>query len=416
MSSRAMFTGVSGLNAHQVKLDVIANNIANVNTAGYRSSRAMFQDLLSQTIQGSRAPLESFGGTNPTQVGLGVRLGSIDSSFTQGPFTTTGISTDLAIQDGGFFILRDVEGGLSYTRDGSFAINANGQFIEPATGQVVQGFLADETGTIDTLAPIQDLEIPIGGTSIVRATTQADFQGNLESELDPGTAITRTVRVYDSLGASRDIDLTITKSANPNEWDWEVSTTDPAVLSVVGSGTITFDSDGRVSAGGTGNITVNFDPANSSAPADPFDFVFDFTEVSQLSAESDFTLVNQDGFPRGVLESFEVAQNGVINGVFTNGLVRPLGQVALATFSNNGGLERIGDNQFRQGPASGEPQIGVPDTGGRGTITGGTLENSNVDLGAEFSNLILTQRGFQANARTITAADTLLQETVNLIR
>ncbi|HIJ66284.1 MAG TPA: flagellar hook-basal body complex protein, partial [Candidatus Hydrogenedentes bacterium] len=153
-----------------------------------------------------------------------------------------------------------------------------------------------------------------------------------------------------------------------------------------------------------------------SLPVTPFEFNLDFTDVTELSADSDVSMSNQDGYPRGTLESFNIGEDGTINGVFTNGLTRVLGQVALATFANVGGLSRSGNNTFRDTPASGSPQIGLPNAGGRGQVSGGVLEGSNVDLGTEFSNMIVTQRGFQANARTITAADTLLQETVNLVR
>jgi flagellar hook protein FlgE len=411
----AIFTGVTGLQVHQRRIDVIAANIANVNTTGYRGSRALFQDLFSQTLQGPSAPLGTFGGRNGSQVGLGVRLGVIDINFTQGTLLNTGVASDLAIQGNGFFVLSG-GGNNFYTRDGSYTINANGQLVDSATGLFVQGFQADSTGTIDPNAPLSNISIPLGTTSIVRASTLVSLVGNLNSGAAAGDTVVRNVQVFDSLGTARDVQITFTKSASTNEWDWTATSTDPDIDTVTGAGTIVFDTDGTVLSGGIGNVSVTFLAGIPSSPVDPFVFDFDFNNVSQLAAESDVSVSTQDGFPRGTLEAFNIGANGVLNGVFSNGLTQVLGQVALATFANNGGLVREGNNLFRESPGSGIAQVGTPGTGGRGQVSGGVLEGSNVDLGTEFSNLIVTQRGFQANARTITTADTLLQETVNLVR
>ena len=411
----ALFTGVSGLTSNQRKLDVIASNIANSNTTGYRGARVLFQDLFSQTLIGPRSAVGSFGGSNPAQVGLGVRLATIDLNFNQGTLLTTGVNSDLAIQGDGFFVLSDGTGNV-YSRDGSFSINTNGALIDPATGLKVQGFMADANGLIDTNALLSDIVIPVGGVSIVLATTTVDLQGNVDSDSAALDFVERTFRVFDSLGTERDITVTFTKSVTTNEWDWVASTLDPDVAGVAGAGTIVFDANGQITAGGIGNVSVSFLAGLPAAPVDPFVFDLDFTGVSQLAAESDVVAANQNGFPRGLLEAFNIGNDGIVNGIFTNGLTQVIGQVAMAKFANNGGLLRVGDNLFRDSPGTGDPQIGLASTGGRGSISGGVLEGSNVDLGLEFSNMIITQRAFQANARTITAADTLLQETVNLVR
>jgi flagellar hook protein FlgE len=295
-------------------------------------------------------------------------------------------------------------------------VNAEGFLVEPATGQFVQGYIADDMGNIDVDAPVSNLRIPLGGAAIVQPTSEVNFTANLDSDTPVGDSVIRTVRAFDSLGTTRDLTLTFTKAAATNEWEWAITTTDPDVDTVTGSGTVVFNADGTIQAGDTGNVSVDFVNGGASVPTDPLDFVLDFADITQLAGDSDITVFAQDGYPRGVLESFDFGRDGVINGVFTNGLTRVIGQVGMANFSNNGGLERTGNNQFMETVTSGTPQVGPPNTGSRGTVTGGTLENSNVDLGSEFSNLILTQRGFQANARSITTADTLLQETVNLIR
>ena len=413
----AIFTAVTGLQAHQRRMDVIANNIANINTPGFRSSRMLFQDLFSQTLEGARAPVDSFGGTNPTQVGLGTQIGTIDVSHQQGALFNTGVYSDLAIQGSGFFVLSGEDtGSYVYTRDGSFSLNANGELVDPATGRLVQGYQADATGAIDTTTPLTNLVVPVGGTSIVRATETATLIGNLDSDAASGDTVDRTITVYDSLGTARDITITFTKSATPNDWDWTATTTDTEVNAITASGTITFDADGNFSSVTSSTVSVDFVDTIEGLPTDPFDFDLDFSDVTMLSDTSDITLQVQDGFPRGILESFNIGNDGVINGVFTNGLSRVIGQVALATFSNVGGLTRIGSNYFTETPASGAAQIGTANSGGRGQVSGGVLEGSNVDLSTEFSNMIVTQRGYQANARTITTSDTMLQEAVNLVR
>lgn len=427
----ALFTGVTGLKAQQDKLDVVANNIANVNTTGYRGSRVLFQDLFSQTLRGGSPPIGGFGGSNPLQVGLGVQLASVDVDFGQGSLLTTGVSTDLAIQGNGFFVLNNGQGNV-FTRDGSFLLNADGELIDPATGLRVQGFLADENGAITDSGTPTDIAIPLGGAGIVQTTTSATLIGNLNPTID-GTVtlpktVTRTVTVFDSLGAAQNITLTFVKSqVNDNEWTVTAgvggNTDNVNIDGATGGRVLTFDSTGALTAPADGNFDINVPAAlitsNNTAP-DPLNFALELGQVTQLAngslVESDVSLQNQNGFGLGVLESVNIGSNGDINGVFSNGLTRTVARVALATFANVGGLERAGSNNFRETPASGAAQIGVPNTGGRGSAVGGVLESSNVDLGSQFSELIITQRGFQANARTISAADTLLQETVNLIR
>jgi len=429
----ALFTGVTGLQAHQRSLDVVAANIANVNTTGYRSSRMLFQDLFSQTLAGGAAAAGAYGGTNPQQIGLGTTIASIDVDYGQGSLMTTGTASDFAIQGSGFFVLRDTSGSTNvYTRDGSFSLNANGELIEPGTGMRVQGFQADENGMIEDDALLTSIFIPVGGQSIVQATSVATMTGNLNSDVTSGDTVTRTIEVYDSLGTSREVTLVFTKTATDNEWTWEATYFDGTSDVTVGGGlatdVVTFDANGTISSGASLSITIpaaTLGGGTDTAPSD-LTFVVNMTDVTQMSAgydsttgdpaTSDIAMRTQDGFERGVLESYNIGDNGEIIGVFTNGLTRNIAQVALATFSNVGGLSRDGDNAFVETPASGTAQIGTPGTGGRGTVSGGVLENSNVDLGEEFSNLIITQRGYQANARTITAADTILQETVNLVR
>lgn len=446
----AIFTGVTGLQAFQRRLDVVANNIANVNTPGFKSSRVLFSDLFSQTLEGAAAPNGNFGGTNPSQVGLGVNIGAIDVNHSQGSLLQTGVSSDLAIQGNGFFILSDGTGNF-FSRDGSFSLNADGFLIDPSTGLFVQGFPTDASGNINTQTEVSNIQVPIGGAAIVQATTTSTLAGNLSAEATvgdplatppiPPTTVTRTIRVYDSLGTPRDIQLTFTKIPQVdnggtlyNAWEFDATFDGTSVVNFGSSGgtrpVLLFNPDGTLNQygfdDGAGTFVGTLAPdepvisvsnfTGDTIPETPFDFNLDFASVTNLSGQSDLTNPNQDGFSLGVLEAFNIGESGIVNGVFSNGLTRVLGQVALANFSNVNGLEKIGDNLFRTSSSSGLAQVGQANTGGRGTISGGVLEGSNVDLGTEFSNMIITQRGFQANARTITTADTLLGEAVNLVR
>ncbi|HUW61490.1 MAG TPA: flagellar hook protein FlgE [Candidatus Bathyarchaeia archaeon] len=437
----AMYTGVTGLLAHQRRMDVVANNIANVNTTGYRSARVQFQDLFSQTLQGGSGPVGNFGGTNPLQVGLGVGIGSIDTDFGQGPLFSTGVSSDLAIQGSGFFVV-GLGGENFYTRDGTFSLNSLGQLIDPATGMHVRGYMADPNGVVPLDTPLTDLSVPVGSAAIVRATESASLAGNLDAASTTGATIERTIRVYDSLGTPRDIHLTFTQHDQVddggtmyNAWLWSASYdgTDVTNVPAGDSGVLLFNSDGAFHAEGALNtgtgtftsraalpsqnqVSVASVGAGGAQPTLPFEFALNFDYVTDLDQASDITVTSQDGFPRGTLQSFSIGGNGIISGTFSNGLTQVLGQIALASFSNVGGLARRGDNMFAETTASGVPQVGRPQTGGRGSVSGGVLEGSNVDLGSQFSNMIVTQRGFQANARIISAADVMLQEAVNLVR
>ncbi len=406
----AIFAGVSALQSQQTRLNVIGNNIANMTTTGFKSARVIFQDLLNQTQSSGGPPQAGRGGTNPRQVGLGVGVGSIDTNFNQGSiFTTNGVA-DFAIQGDGFFILATGE-ALFYTRDGSFGVDSNGTLVDPGTGFRVQGYTA-VNGVIDVAQPVGDIVIPVGGAGRTRVTTVATLMGNLNSEAAVGDTVQRVIRVYDTLGTVQEVTVTFTRVGllTDNTWDWDA--THPTA-GASGSGTVTFDANGQFSS--ITNDVVSIDPVGTGAVT-PFDFTLDMTGATQLASEHTIALTNQDGLPPGVLESFSIGEGGIINGVFSNGLTEVLGQVALAVFNNPGGLLREGANMFSPTPNSGIARVGLAGTGGRGMVNGGVLEGSNVDIATEFSNLIIAQRAFQAGARSITTADLLLNEAVNLVR
>ncbi len=427
---RSMFAGVSGLRSHQVMMDVVGNNIANINTVGYKTSNAVFSDLLSQTLRGAGLPSDGLqGGTNPAQVGLGVRLAAITMNFSQGASQLTGRSTDFAIQGDGTFIV-DVGGTRAYTRAGSFNLNALGELVTPEGG-LVQGWNG-VLGTVDTNQSVGALRIPVGQTIAPVTTTEVGIGGNLPADADTGDTINASINVYNSLGTALPLRIQYTKVANgATTVDWQVDAYDPDGNQISGPFVLQFDqatSEITAPAGRTLNIpeadldTILVDgvaPAGDWAAAGIDLDLGTATAPDRLTGAAQGNSVaalNQDGSPQGSLVSFSVSQEGLVSGVFSNGRNMQLGQIALAAFSNPSGLEKAGGSLFRATVNSGEPLIGIAGSGGRGTMTGGAVEMSNVDLANEFTNLIIAQRGFQANSRIITASDELLQDLVNLKR
>lgn len=409
---RSMFSAVSGLRNHQTYMDVVGNNIANVNTTAFKSSRITFQELMSQLVRsGSAAEPQGRGGINPAQVGLGSMVGAIDTLHTQGAFQTTGQVTDLGIQGDGFFIVTDGTRQF-YTRDGAFTIGPDGTVTASATGLKLMGWVADQNGQVDPAGPLQVLALPLGAGMTAQATSEARLDGNLQA--GSTTAQTLNLTVYDSLGHPHQLTITFTRTG-PDTWSWAASTTEAGVA-VAGTGTITFDASGRVSAGGTGTIQVTYTPGTLGyAPQSPQNIDVDLQQLTQTAGATNL-VAQTDGSSPGSFSTFSITNNGEVYGIYSNGQRRLLGQIALARFVNPGGLMHVGQNLFDVSPNSGDPQVGAAGTGGRGEILSGVLEMSNVDLAREFTNLIMAERGFQANARVLTASDELLQELANLRR
>lgn len=572
----ALYTGLTGLDVNQSELNVISNNIANVNTVGFKSSSAQFQTQFYTTANDGTAPTSDFGGTNPMQQGTGSQIGAITQDFTQGSIQATGKSSDLAINGSGFFITQGQ--AQTYTRDGAFELNAKNQLVDTA-GDFVQGYAADKNGNIITGA-LTNLTVPIGQLTLAKATTTATFQGNLDpngpvasgasildsqsltditsgtpatptaatalvdlasasapavplftvgqkitvqgtrggAELpadtytvktgdtvatlqdffkqamgidtsvtnpagtptqgvaiaaltgDPansarliitgnlgsgnsleltGTAITSSSGtapftfadgsdasgnvsdptgesastsyvVYDSLGTPITVNLTaVLASKTDTGTTWQFYATSPQTASagtyaagglgpIVGEGTISFNTAG-VMTGSTGaNVLV--DRTNTGA-AQPLNTKLDFSTLTSLTSDSsNIVLGTQDGSATGTLTSYSVGADGTISGAFSNGLTQTMGQVAMATFANPQGLEDLGGNQFAASPSSGVATITAPEQLGSGSIQAGALEQSNVDLSQQFTNLITASTGFDAASRVITTSDQLIQE------
>ncbi len=402
---RSLFSGVSGLKNHQTRMDVIGNNIANVNTVAFKAGRVNFEDILSQTVEGARSPQTGgMGGVNPKQVGLGMGISSIDTLFTPGSLQSTDNPTDFAVQGEGFFIVSDGS-QVYYTRDGAFKTSADGALVN-SNGFRLQGWMADTDGNIDSTQALQNIIIPVGAQMKPKATTQIAFEGNLDANAAAGSEWITSVQVYDSLGNPHNLTITFTKTAE-NKWGW---TTDLDGTSG-DSGTIEFDTDGTVLSGGTGTAAFTLMPV-----AQDINLSIDFSQLTQFGGNPTAYINFQDGYEAGSLDMVSTDSGGVLTGIFTNGQSKALAQIALATFSNPGGLLKEGGNLYQISNNSGLPNIGTADSGGRGSIAVGKLEMSNVDLAQEFTNMIVTQRGFQANSRVITTSDEMLQDLINIKR
>jgi flagellar hook protein FlgE len=389
---RSLFSGISGLRQHQTMMDTVGNNIANVNTAGYKSSSTVFEDTLSQMVKaaGAPSPQAGLGGTNPAQVGLGVRLASITTNFSQGAAQATGRSTDLMVKQGGETL---------YTRNGSFNFDANGWLVS-SSGAKVQGWTAN-AGTVDTNAPVGDLRLPVGTLLPPKSTDASVISGNLPAGATTGTVISSAMTMYDTQGNEHSVSYKLTKDAAANSWTMDVTEGAATYLST----TVAFDAAGAL---------VTASPLTAAASWGSVDI--DISGMSQFGGSNTFAAVSQTGSGLGSLQAFTLGNDGSIVGVFSNGLKQTLGQVALASFNNPPGLEKIGGSMYRNTVNSGLPQVGVAGAGGRGLLSAGNLEMSNVDLASEFTNLIVAQRGFQANSKIITSSDEILQDLVNLKR
>lgn len=423
---RSMFSGVTGLRNHQTKMDVIGNNIANVNTVGFKKSRVTFQDTLSQTMRGGSSPQGNRGGTNPMQIGLGMTIASIDTIHSPSSAEFTGNMTDLAIEGDGYFILGD---GLDqfYTRAGNFDFDRNGNLVNRATGLKVQGWQTDDFRVPDDRTPqnLNNIIVRKGMVMEAKATDSVKFSKNLNAETPKEGSFSIPFKIYDSLGTAHNLSIEFKKkevtegtgTEKTSKWEYTMTSVDDNAKLEGESGTLIFSSEGKlIPATATNGSTINpvtFTPSNE---ANPITFTPDFSEVTQVAKETNIDMTNQSGHPAGILKEITIDTTGVITGAFDNGLSIDLAQVAMANFDNPGGLIKAGQNMYRYSNNSGEPQIGLSGTSGRGAIAPGYLEMSNVDLSEEFTQMIITQRGFQANSRIITASDEMLQELVNIKR
>jgi flagellar hook protein FlgE len=410
----SFYTSLSGLLANSQDLSVISNNLANLNTVGFKSAAASFQDLFYQQYGTS-------GDGNPIEVGVGTKIGSVPTNFTEGNVQTTGVPTDVAIQGNGFFVAND-SGQQVYLRAGDFSVQSNGDLVS-SDGANIIGYQA-VNGVINTNATPGNLTIPTGLNSPPQATQNAELSINLDSGTAVGGTFSTAITVYDSLGGSHVLTYNFTNTA-AGQWNYNITipaadvgqTGNPVSIQ---TGTLTFNGAGQLTAPAADvtGITVN----NLADGANPLVFNWNLFDangnslLTQFSSTSTTSTTNQDGFASGSLTSYSINSDGTIEGSFSNGETQALGQILLANFANVQGLDRNGSNEYVATLASGEADLGIPGTGGRGTLTGGSLEQSNVDISTEFANLIVAESGYQANAKVVTTLDTVVQDTINLIQ
>jgi flagellar hook protein FlgE len=422
---------LSGLTAESTALSTIANNLSNQNTVGYKDENVLFSDLFYQN-------LGTTGSGDPIQVGAGTTVGSIPSLFTQGSIESTGVPSDVAIQGDGFFAVQ--QGGVvQYTRAGDFSVDSN-NFLVTSSGQQVLGYPA-VNGVVNTGAGIAPLQLGAGTLSPPTATANVQLTTNLNAAGGVGDTFSTPVTIYDSLGASHTLTATFTNTG-PNTWGYSLSipSTDlnpttagtPPVTTpqtgILATGTLTFNGNGVLTgdtattggtvasplsnvtsipiaglADGATNMTFNWNVLNGTTPV-----------VTQVAAPDSTSAIQQDGSSSGSLVNYAIGSDGTITGSFSNGKTQALGEIALANFANINGLQLDGSTDYSPTLASGAAVVGVPGAGGLGTISGGSLELSNVDIATEFANLIVAQRGFEADAKAVTTFDQITQDTIAL--
>ena len=527
---RSLFSGVSGLKSHQTRMDTIGNNIANVNTTGFKSSRTTFADTLSQTLTGASAPQDNLGGTNPKQIGLGVGVASIDLLFTDGSVQSTGKNTDLCLSGNGLFVVKQGE-QTYYTRDGAFSFDAEGNYVLPSSGLFVQGWMGSE-GVINTTGATTNIKIAAGKTMEAKATSQATYANNLNAsaltitKLSGGSSVqsaratptnqvtinysytdnsgatpttktgsatvssgsykagqsyaigsiigeitgvtggeaetaykasstspvtvtmsdgtqatyssgtytvkhsmpvTTTISVYDSLGTSHNIPVLFEKDGEDNEWTMSLGSSsikesDGSVTEVaLTGGPAVFTSEGKFSSGSatlllnysnTNTNTTNADGSNGAKDAQSVTL-----NMSQLTQYAGSSTINAtpNGNAAGTLSSVSVDSSGIITGTYTNGVKQQEAQVAVAQFTNASGLTKTGNSLYQESNNSGVANVKTAADLGV-TITPSALEMSNVDIANEFSDMIITQRGFQSNSKIITVGDEMLETVINMKR
>lgn len=448
---RALFAGVSGLRNHQVRMDVIGNNIANVNTVAFKSSRVTFAESFNQLLQGATRPPANSGGRNPTQIGNGMNIASIDTKFTQGTLLGTGVKTDVAITGEAFFVTKG-NGKTLYTRAGNFQFDANGRLVAPSNGFIVQGINSDTLGNFSASSAVTDIDLTLNRKSPARPTQLVRMAGNLNlnqriTQTSPTTVSEphlMSITAFDTVGQAHNLVMQFSQvfAGTPpvpnNTWTYSITSATAAVEAIdngtppvpsplgANQGVVTFNANGQMVDFSNGSVSLTAGPVrilvSPTSGGTPFAINMDpgtingINGLSQFANPSNAVFTSQDGYTSGDLQDLAIDSSGVITGFYTNGVSRPVAQMSLANFNNPSALLRRGDNMFETSPNSGVPVLGFAGTSNTSTITSSALESSNVDLAEQFTDLITAQRGFQASARMITTADEMLTELVNLKR
>lgn len=405
---------LTGLQADSVALNTIGNNLANINSTAYKGQSTTFEDLFYQQVGVA-------GSGDAIQVGVGTKVSGTATNYQQGTLSTsTGNSTDMALNGNGFFVVQ--QGGVqSLTRAGNFQLDSQGN-LTTVDGESVMGYQA-VNGTLTSNGSLTPLQLPVSSTEAAQATQNFSVTANLNAGASGGTTFSTPVTMYDSLGQSQIATVTYTKSTTAaNTWGYAV-TLPPGVATgtpVNNTGTLTFDSSGNLISPSSDVSNITFPGMADGASSMTLNWnLYDGSSnplISQTTAASTTTGNTQDGFASGVYQSFAVDTNGIITASYSNGNTTQVGQIAVATVSNMEGLTAAGNNNFTTTSASGQASIGVAGSGGRGTIEDDQLELSNVDISTEFANLIVAQRAFEANSKTMTTFDTVSQDAIGMIR
>jgi flagellar hook protein FlgE len=409
---------LSGLTADSDALDVVGNNLANLNTTGYKDSTVSFYDLLQSSLAGGS-----------TQIGGGVSAPQTERIFTQGSIQTTGGNYDAAIDGNGFFVVQDPTGNTLYTRAGNFQLDANGDLVT-TTGQFVQGWNA-ENNVVNTSGAIGNITIPSNALQTPSATQNVALTVNLNAAgvaNTPSGTFSTTIQAVDSLGVSHTLTFNFTQSGTPGTWNYEVdipgadlTSGTAGTPSAVATGSVTFDANGNLTSptapatvaiaatgltDGANDMNINWNLATDEGNGTPL--------ITQYAATSAVSAATQDGVPASQVTQVSVANGGAITAQFSNGNQVVIGQLALASISNPDSLIATGQNNYEVGADTATPVIGVPNSGTLGTVEGGALEASTVDIATEFTNLIVYQNSYEANSKVISVLDQVTQNLLNL--
>lgn len=407
------FFGVplSGLIASQDQLQSVSNNLANLDTVGYKDQTVSFSDLFAQSSLVNAA-------NNPIQTGLGVLPSQTNSNFTDGGTSATGTDTNMALTGNGLFVVKGTDGVTKYTRAGDFTTNSAGYLTAP-NGDLVMGY-GSVNGTTATSGVLQPLKVGLGTVTPAAATTTFQLSGNLSASAAVGAKVSSPTTIYDSLGSNHPVTVNYTKTA-ANTWSYSVDipTADTGAASTtVATGTLNFDTSGNLTSP-TGVVAISIPTFSDGAAGANLSWNLTNADgsssITQTSLASSFNAATQDGRESGTLSGISILSDGTIEGTYTNGHSSAIGQVAVATFANNQGLLRTGGNDYQATVGSGVAAVGVAGTGGRGVITGGSVESSNVDVAAEFSKMIVAQQAYQANAKTVTTFQQISQATIAMV-
>jgi len=427
---------LTGLEADSTALNTIANNLSNMNTTAFKAQSTNFSDLFYQQIGNT-------GSGDPIQVGAGVRVGSNEINYTQGSINSTGNSTDVALNGNGFFVLGSGNGSYEYSRAGNFTLDSSGALVS-SSGMSVMGYPAAD-GVVDTNAPLTAINIPVGAVQQSQATTTMSTTTNLDSTSATGTQFPAQVTVYDSLGEPHVATVTYEQTA-ANTWSYSValpaadySTTGANTVPAAITGTMQFDADGNLTtvtptggaaetvgkaAGDVSSLDLNFNPAATNVLVDGaagLDIKWNLLgasgtpNISQVDTTSAVSATSQNGYASGQYKSFSIGSDGTVSITYSNGQTQNVAQLALANVTNVQGLSLLGNGDYSTTLASGAAAIGTSGTSGLATVQDDALEASNVNISTEFSDLIVAQRAFEANAKSVTTFDTVTQDTINMV-